>query len=538
MPARRGIMQTGIFRGQPQRRAEEVGVLQVKWPRGQPPALTWPDLAEGDQLATISEAPRGAGWPVLTPASARQTPSVHWGGYAIAFWALALVTLGAKFASSFVFDLNLMESYGVIMARHPSLSFPDHPPLTWWLISLVTHAFGSEAAPLVRAPFMLLFLGTSWLLYRMTECLFDARAAFYAAGMLTLAPLFGLWVGALALTDGLTIFFALAAVFCLIRIFFEPEEDRLHLWRLWLGAGMFFGLALASKYTAILLLPGLLLFLISSGPERSRWLLRPHPYLAMAASLIPLLPVLIWNAEHGWISFLYQGGRAGFDESLHPMRMLRWILAQSLYLQPWIFIALIAELWRGLNAGPASEKGWFCVCLALTPLVFFPGVMLWSSQPLRGYHWAAIGYVMLFPLIGAALDRLAAERPQTAKRWITAAAVTFAAALVFLVSHAMTGWGGAALGRIDPAPFRQADPILTELFDWADLPKALRDRHIDPAHHFITGPRWEACAKAGYVLKTPYRMLCLAPDSVHFADLADPATFRGHATDGGGESCP
>ena len=475
----------------------------------------------------ISQAARSAAWPVPMLGSDRETPSVNSRRYAIAFWALALATFGAKFAASFVFDLNLMESYGVIMARHPSLSFPDHPPLTWWLISLVTHAFGSEAAPLVRAPFMILFLGTSWLLYRITECLFGARSAFYAAGTLTLAPLFGLWVGALALTDGLTILFALAAVFCLIRIFFEPEQDWLRLWQLWLAAGLFFGLALTSKYTAILLLPGLLLFLISSGPDRRRWLLRPHPYLAIAVSLLPLLPVLIWNAEHGWISFLYQGGRAGFDDGLHPMRMLRWIFAQFLYLQPWIFIALIAELWRGLKTGPASEKSWFCVCLAVTPVVFFPGVMLWSSQPLRGYHWAAIGYVMLFPLIGAAFDRLAADRPRATKRWITVAVVTFAAALVFLVSHAMTGWVGLVVARVDPAPFRQADPILTELFDWTDLPKALRDRHIDPAHYFVTGPRWEACAKAGYVLTVPYRLLCLAPDSVHFADLADPAAFRG-----------
>ena len=447
--------------------------------------------------------------------------------YATAFWAVALSTLVIRFAAGFAFDLNLMESYGVIMARHPSLSYVDHPPLTWWLIGLVTHATGSEAATFVRAPFIVLFLGTSWLLYLTTERLFGARSAFYAAGALTLSPLFGLWVGALALTDGLTIFFALAAIRCLIEIFFDAGRNRSVVWSLWLAAGLFFGLALASKYTAILLLPGLLLFLLSSGPDRRHWFLRPHPYVAISVSLIPLLPVLIWNAEHGWVSFIFQGSRAGFDDGLHPLRALRWIGAQFLYLQPWIFVAAIAGLVRGLKIGPSNGRSWFCVCLAVTPLVFFPSVMLWSSHSLRGYHWAAIGYVTLFPLIGVSLDRLTVESPRSAMCWVTTTALTYVAGLVVLVTHAMTGWVTSTLARVDPAPFTQTDPILVELFDWTNLPKSLEDRHIDPHRTFVAGMRWEACAKAGYALATSYKLLCLAKNNIQFSYIADPADFEG-----------
>jgi len=112
-----------------------------------------------------------------------------------------LAALALRFAASFVFDLNLMESYGAVMARYPSLSYADHPPLTWWLIGLVTHITGSEAAPVVRAPFIVLFLGTSWLLYGITERLFGARPAFYAAAALTPVAAFRV-VGRRARADG------------------------------------------------------------------------------------------------------------------------------------------------------------------------------------------------------------------------------------------------------------------------------------------------------------------------------------------------
>lgn len=447
--------------------------------------------------------------------------------YAAMFWALAAGSCIVRILACFVVDLNLMESYGVVMARNLSLSYIDHPPLTWWLIGLVTHLFGSELPIVVRMPFIVLFVGSSWLLYRLTARLFGAQAALYAVFAFTFSPLFGLWVGALALTDGLTIFFVLASATCLAQIIFEPELSTRGAWIGWLGAGLCLGLALASKYTAILLVPGFLLFILTGGPDLRRWLLRPQPYVGLLAALIPLLPVFVWNAEHGWISFLYQGGRAGWGDGMHPDRAIRWIGAQVLYLQPLIFLAAVAVLFSGLRAGPRRRKSWFCICLAIVPLVFFPSVMLWSSHSLRGFHWGAIGWVMLFPIIGAAVARLAQNRLQLVKVWSVLVAGTFAVAVALLVSHAMTGWIAKASGLIGSSVFADKDPILVEWFDWTDLRQALQKRHIDPDRTFVAGTRWESCAKSAYALQNSFRVLCLAPQNVHFAYIADPASFKG-----------
>ena len=45
-----------------------------------------------------------------------------------------------------------------------------------------------------------------------------------------------------------------------------------------------------------------------STARKRRRLLQPGPYLALAIGLSVFSPVLIWNARHGWVSFLFQGG--------------------------------------------------------------------------------------------------------------------------------------------------------------------------------------------------------------------------------------
>ena len=435
-----------------------------------------------------------------------------------------LLAMAVRLLASGVFELDFMESYGVVVARQPSLSYFDQPPLTWWLIAAVTRLFRTETASVVRLPFILVFTGSAWLMFRLAESLFTPRAAFYAASAFTFAPLFGIYDGSLAQTNCLMEFFVLGAVLCLVDILFPRNASSSPCWPQWIGAGFCFGLAMASKYTAVLLVPGFVFFLLSSGSERRVWFLRPQPYVAGLAACIPLLPVLIWNAQHDWVSFLYQGGRASWGEGLHPARALRWLAAQVFILQPWIFVVAITSLVRGLAAGPRRQSAWFLCCTSLIPLVLFPGVMLWSSHPIRGYHWASIGYLLLFPLVGDMVNRLVDRGSALARRWFGLTATYFALVVAVLATHGLTGW----MAVLAPARvFAVQDPVLLELYDWTDLSRTLRERGFDPATTFVTGTRWEECAKAAYALKNTYRLLCLSDDNIHFSYLADPAEFAG-----------
>ena len=87
--------------------------------------------------------------------------------------------------------------------------------------------------------------------------------------------------------------FAVAMLWALVRL----HENGNPRW--WLAAGLFAGLALLSKFTAIMLLPAVLAF--AFVPEwRRRWLLSPYPWLAALIAVVVFLPALIWNAQHDW----------------------------------------------------------------------------------------------------------------------------------------------------------------------------------------------------------------------------------------------
>lgn len=418
-------------------------------------------------------------------------------------------------------DLTFMETYGAVVARQPSLSFFDQPPLTWWTIAGAMRLFGSDDALIVRLPFLVMSVISGWLIYRITTRLFDSRAGFYAVCAYLLSPLLGLSDGSLAQTNGPMTVFILAALLTFLHIDFAASRVRDN--GIWYACAFLFGCALASKYLAVLLVPGLLVAVVNRAEGRS-WLLRPATYLGLVVLLVPLLPVIIWNAEHGWVSFLYQGARAGGDGSINTARAFRWTLTQVLIVHPLVFGPALYMLYRGLRNGPRQEGPWLLACMSAPVLVFIFGVMVWSSHPLRGYHWASMGYLPLLPLVGAWASGLAADRPEAARRWLATLAATTILVIGLLMAHVFTGWAE----RVAPAKaFRSQDPILLELYDWDDLPVALTARGFDPSRTFIAATRWEDCAKAFYAVRDKFRGLCLAGDNIHFTYLADAEKFRG-----------
>jgi hypothetical protein len=70
---------------------------------------------------------------------------------------------------------------------------------------------------------------------------------------------------------------------------------------------------LLSKYTALFFGVSILLWL-ALVPNLRRWLLTPWPYLGGLAAFAVFSPVLLWNAQHAWVSLIKQLGRARADD--------------------------------------------------------------------------------------------------------------------------------------------------------------------------------------------------------------------------------
>ena len=95
--------------------------------------------------------------------------------------------------------------------------------------------------------------------------------------------------------------------------------------------------ALLSKYSALFFGPAILIWLLVV-PKQRHWLLTPWPYLGGLLALAIFSPVLIWNAEHHWVSFLKQiSGRARIED-FRPSYLLELVPTQIAFATPLVFI--------------------------------------------------------------------------------------------------------------------------------------------------------------------------------------------------------
>ena len=417
--------------------------------------------------------------------------------------------------------LGVDESYVVSIARMLSLSYFDHPPLHFWIIWLTTHLTNTENGLVLRLPFILLFAATTWMMYRLGARLFTEWAGVYAALLLNVSAVFSLSTGSWILPDGPLMFLMMAATLILEQLFFSRKVKPS--WVLWILAGLFIGLGMLAKYHAIFLAVGSFIFMLTSQ-ERRRLLLTYKPYVALVVACIVILPVVIWNQEHNWISFLFQGSR-GAAKGFFPLKMLGNIAGQAAWVLPWIWGPLVWVLLKALLSGPGhrpfQDKKWFLCCLATGPIVLFTGATLWGAQGL--FHWQAPGYLLAMPLLGHATTEWLTEGSKVARFWLKASVATFVTIILILGSHTATGW----LKNLEPTWFSQGDPTI-EALDWTNLSNYLDEQGLLHSQaKFVVAPHWIDAGKIDYILGGEIPVLCLSHEPHHFAFMHNQAEFKG-----------
>ena len=276
---------------------------------------------------------------------------------------------------------------------------------------------------------------------RVTSRYFGVRAGVFAALALNVSGYFGMVVGATAQPDGPLLFFWLLTLDRLSLAMEDPERVRP-----WLAVGFAWGGAMLSKYHAVLLPVGAVLYLLLR-PRALRCLRTPGPYLAIAIGAAMFTPVIVWNAGHGWASFLFQGGRASASTGLRLDHLAVAIGAEALYLFPWLWVALVVLLVGLVRRG---RRDWdqgetFLISQAVPALVLFHTVALFERiMP----YWPLFGFISLFPLLGRYwADRLE-TRPRVQRRWLAIVAIIPIMLAAILSSQARFGLFGDSQGRI------------------------------------------------------------------------------------------
>jgi hypothetical protein len=161
-------------------------------------------------------------------------------------------------------DLRTDEAYYWTLSKEYVLSYLDHPPMVAWMVRFGTAIFGDTNFGARFGGLLAIWVAVAILgdiVWRLTR---DRVAVVLALLMPFAAPEYGLFASRIVPDAGL-ILFSLAMAWSLVRLF-ETGDGR---W--WLAAGLFGGLSLLSKYTAVFLVPGVLAFLLVPSWRR-RWL--------------------------------------------------------------------------------------------------------------------------------------------------------------------------------------------------------------------------------------------------------------------------
>jgi len=261
------------------------------------------------------------------------------------------------------------EAYYFQWSQHLDWSYFSKGPGVALAIWLSTHLFGDTAFG-IRVFSPLLSLGTSVIMYRFVLRLYGEPRAIWTVLLMSLIPIFQ--AGSLLMTiDPLSIFFWMAALATFWRA--VEKSPAFSFW--WPLTGALIGCGFLAKYTNAMQLLSIVLFLALT-PRFRREFRGVGVYVLFAVFALFTIPVIVWNANHAWITLIHLKARGGFDEK--PRFSIGEFLAYlGLHLgvySPLIFGGMLAALVWACKKARTHLKPRFLLAFTLPLLVMYFGL--------------------------------------------------------------------------------------------------------------------------------------------------------------------
>lgn len=301
-----------------------------------------------------------------------------------------------KLVYLFFIPITPQEAYYWFYSQNLDWSYFDHPPMAAYSIWLGTNIFGDNI-------FGVKFMAVVW--YLLTIILLSKTVSRFAESYLpdqnknVLAFLsvillnLTLFAHIYAITivpDTPLIFFWLLVIYCVQERIITGNKN----W--WYLAGIAFGFGLVSKYTAVVIIGAIFFFFLFSSKYRKE-LISPYPYLAIIIGFVIFAPVIYWNYERGWASFLFQSAeRADTVRSLRITYILQLFASQLFILTPLIFVYLFKSVSSIIKNWKTTQNLHLYFWSAI---VILGGFTLVSLTSLVKLNWLLPGFLPLLAII-------------------------------------------------------------------------------------------------------------------------------------------
>ncbi|WP_421759438.1 glycosyltransferase family 39 protein [Devosia sp.] len=314
--------------------------------------------------------------------------------------AIVLAVLALKLAIAGTLNLRSDEAYVWTWSHENALSFLDHPPMIAWFARLGTALFGQNLLG-VRLPIIVALLISELLLADIVRRRTGSLGVGLAVALMMEASVY-FGVTGVSLEPSLPMILFLSLMFWGLCRLEETDDGR---W--WLLVGLAGGLALLSKYIALLFVPAVLIFVLVPKANR-KWVLTAWPWLAVLLAIAAFSPVLIWNAQHDWASFRFQGVRVtearDFSLGLFASFLTVNLVAIGPILAPLVTVGAILAGWRALRRGDgtvlALAAGFVTILAYLTMRSFTLTINTTWPVAMWPFGIAAMATLLAAPTVG------------------------------------------------------------------------------------------------------------------------------------------
>lgn len=448
--------------------------------------------------------------PPHLPESAAAENSGRWRlGAAMLIFASAGLHLG-YLAWNCPLDLAPDEAHYWDWSRHLDWSYYSKGPLVAYLIHLGTtlasawsqQAIGSEMLA-VRLPAVICGALMLLSLYILTSQVYRSeRLGFFVVALaLTLPPV-------AAGASLMTIDAPYTCCWGWALVLGYQATVRGSRWA-WPAAGIVLGTGMLAKYTMVLWLPSLALFLLTQ-PELRRSLFQRGFWILTSIAFACCLPILIWNAQHDWVTFRHVSGQAGLSQDenrVHWLGPLNFVGVQFLLLLGFWFAVWIAAM---IAHRPTKETDlglrylwWMSAPMFVVFLLF--GFKTGGGEP----NWPITAYLSGLVLAAGYLDRQLRSPTVWHRRLATSGLIGSCALGLLLIAlvhysnqaHAALSWLSGPPTPAQPMPLRRFDPTC-RLRGWHFLAsevdrqrEQLRRDGIDP---ILAASGWSLPGELGF----------------------------------------
>jgi undecaprenyl-diphosphatase len=379
-------------------------------------------------------------------------------------------------------DLSPDEAHYWEWSRRLDLSYYSKGPLIAYLIAALTAMFGSSAFA-IRLGAVVLSLVGAWALYRLGRELFGRpEPGALAVIGLQVTPL--VWAGSLLTTiDAPFVVAWTLALWAAHRALAGGGTSA------WLLLGLLIGVGSLAKYTMLLFLPGLALYLWRA-PDRRPALLSRGPIVGALAGLVAFAPVVAWNARTDWVSARHVASQ-GKGGGLTLLHLGEFLGSQLLVLSPLVAALLAWGLWIGVRDGLVRRREPHRFLLAFAAPVLGLYVLVALQGKVQA-NWAAAAYPPLALATAGLLLERRASLPNAARQ--VQARLLGAALLVALAATAFVH----VADRLGVPP--RLDPT-ARIRGWAELGRtvgATVDAMPNPRRTFVVSGRYQIASELAF----------------------------------------